>query len=553
MRSTGQITRPGIEAGRGGADPRRRTLWTLVGVETWERFSFYGMQGALLLYLYHSAAHGGLGLTQATAIGIVGAYGSTVYLSTIIGGWLADRVAGAERVLFGSAVIIMLGHASLAVLPGAAGVAVGLGAVALGSGGLKANTTTILGRVYGDDEARRDSGFALFYLGVNVGGLLGPVLTGLLQVTWGFRAAFGAAAAGMACGLIQYVAGRRAFAARFARPPHPLTARSRGVLTVGAVAFVIGAAAIVATGVLTAAHVNEVVLGAVGATTVGMFTVMLRSPQVTAAERRRVRAFIPMFFASAAFWALSQQQFTVLTVYADKQLNRHLLGWEMPVSWVQTINPVFIVVLSGVFAILWSRLGTRQPSEPAKFGLSNVVMGAAFLLFIPLATAVPNSVPLLPVIGILALFSVAELCLAPIGLSLAAAAAPRAYSSQLVALFYLSIALGTSGASELAGWYTTADQVTYFAALGAICLLVGLALLAGSGRLAVALCAVDPAGQEVPPDQSGPASRNTTDRTNRPCGLSARADGTAGQSCPAQAIAPVSARSATSMAQRETR
>ncbi|MGD9961349.1 peptide MFS transporter [Nocardioides sp.] len=472
-------------------DPRRRTLWTLVGVESWERFSFYGMQGVLLLYLFHSAAQGGLGLTQATAIGIVGAYGSTVYLSTIAGGWLADRVAGAERVLFGSAVLIMLGHASLAVLPGATGVAVGLSAVALGSGGLKANTTAILGRVYGEDEARRDSGFALFYLGVNVGSLLGPVLTGLLQVSWGFRAAFAAAAAGMACGLVQYVAGRHCFAAQFARPPHPLTTRFRGVLAVGGVAFVAGAGALVATGVLTSARVNEVVLGAVVAATVAMFTVMLRSPQVTVVERRRVRAFIPMFLASAAFWALSQQQFTVLTVYADQQLNRHLLGWEMPVTWVQTINPVFIVILSGVFAVVWSRLGSRQPSEPAKLGFSNIVMGAAFLLFIPLATTAPNSVPLLPVIGILALFSVAELCLAPIGLSLAAAAAPRAYSSQLVALFYLSIALGTSGASELAGWYTTAHQVTYFAAVGITCMLVGLMLLAASRRLAAALHAVD--------------------------------------------------------------
>ena len=191
----------------------------------------------------------------------------------------------------------------------------------------------------------------------------------------------------------------------------------------------------------------------------------------------------------------------------------------MPVTWIQTINPVFIVVLSGVFAVMWSRLGSRQPSEPAKFALSNIVMGAAFLLFIPLSSSVPNSVPLLPVIGILALFSVAALCLAPIGLSLAAAAAPRAYSSQLVALFYLSIALGTSGASELAGWYTTTHQVVYFASLGATCLLVGLALLAGSRRLAVALRAVDPAGQQPQSDESGllgrspPASPRSTTLT----------------------------------------
>jgi POT family proton-dependent oligopeptide transporter len=223
-----------------------------------------------------------------------------------------------------------------------------------------------------------------------------------------------------------------------------------------------------------------------------MFALMLRSPHVTMVERRRVRAVIPMFAASAAFWALSQQQFTVLTVYADKQLDRRVFGWEFPVSWVQSINPVFIVALSGVFAALWARLGDRQPSTPTKFGLSNVVMGTAFLAFIPLATSTPHSVPLLPIVGILALFSVAELCLAPVGLSLAAAAAPRAFRSQMVALFYLSIALGTSGASVLAGWYTVDHQVAYFALVGSACVAVGLTLLVARGRLSAALGPASP-------------------------------------------------------------
>ena len=477
-------------AGRPVPDPRRRSLWTLVGVETWERFSFYGMQGVLLLYLYYSAAHGGLGLTQTTAIGIVGAYGSTVYLSTIAGSWLADRVAGAERVLFGSAVLVMIGHVCLAVLPGTTGVAVGLGAVAFGSGALKANTTAVLGRLYAGDE-RRDSSFALYYLGVNTGALVGPALTGLLQVSWGFRAAFGAAAIGMACGLVQYAAGRRSFAAEFSRPPHPLSTAGRRTAASSAGAVVAVVALLFATDVLTVAGVNELMFWVVLAASVGLFAVMLGSREVTTVERRRVGGFIPMFLASAAFWTLSQQQFTVLTLYADQQLNRHLFGWEMPVSWIQTINPVFIVALSGAFAVLWNRLGARQPSEPTKFGVSNLVMGAAFLLFVPLATTVPNSVPLLPVIGILALFSIAELCLAPVGMSLASAAAPRAFGSQMVALYYLSIALGTSGASVLAGWYSTAHQITYFAAVGVACIVVGVALLAGARRLTTVLHAYD--------------------------------------------------------------
>ena len=256
-------------------DPHRRSLFTLCGVETWERFSFYGMQGVLLLYLYYSIAHGGLGLSQASAIGIVGAYGSTVYLSTVAGGWLADRIAGAERVLFASAVLIMLGHASLALVPGTPGVAIGLCAVAFGSGGLKANTTAILGRLYADDDARRDSSFALFYLGINVGALLGPALTGLLQVSWGFRAAFGAAAFGMACGLAQYVIGRRAFAARFSRPPHPISPRGRRVVGLGAIGGIAVAVGLGLTGIVTAHGVNDAVLGVVLVTTVALFTVML--------------------------------------------------------------------------------------------------------------------------------------------------------------------------------------------------------------------------------------------------------------------------------------
>src|SRR5690606_9742134 len=158
-----------------------RSLANIFGVEMWERFSFYGMQGILLIYLYYAAGEGGLGIPQSTAAGIVGAYGGGVYLSTILGAWIADRLLGSERVLFYSAIVIMCGHIALALLPGMAGVATGLILVAIGSGGLKASATSVVGTLYSADDPRRDAGFSLFYLGINLGAFAGPILTGILQ------------------------------------------------------------------------------------------------------------------------------------------------------------------------------------------------------------------------------------------------------------------------------------------------------------------------------------------------------------------------------------
>jgi POT family proton-dependent oligopeptide transporter len=183
-----------------------------------------------------------------------------------------------------------------------------------------------------------------------------------------------------------------------------------------------------------------------------------------------------MFIASAAFWSLYQQQFTVLTVYSDKRLDRMILGWEMPLVWVQSINPVFIIVLSGVFAALWTKLGKRQPSTPVKFALGTIVMGGAFLLFLPFANGGENSTPLLAIVGILLVFTVAELLLSPIGLSAATKLAPSHFKAQMVALFFLSISLGTAISGWLVQFYDPANEVPYFAVLGAIAIVVGLGL-----------------------------------------------------------------------------
>ena len=455
-------------------------LMNIFGVEMWERFSFYGMQGILLIYLYYSVADGGLGIPQGVAAGIVGAYGGFVYLSTIVGAWLADRVVGAERVLFASAIVIMAGHIALALIPGVWGVGIGLVLVALGSGGLKANATSVVGTLYSPDDTRRDGGFSLFYLGINLGGFLGPLLTGLLQSTLGFHWGFGLAAVGMAVGLLQYSFGRRALPDAARRVPNPLPRSRYGLWLLIAAAAIVLIVVLVLLGVIRADNLSLTVIVTVVVATIAYFALMLSSRRVQREERSRVVAFIPLFIASVAFWSLYQQQFTVLTIYSDQKLDRSLFGWTMPVSWVQSINPIFIILLSGVFAVLWTKLGARQPSTPVKFALGTLIMGAAFLLFLPFAGGGANSTPLLAMIGILLVFTVAELLLSPIGLSVATKLAPAAFQTQMVALFFLSVSLGTAVAGWLAQFYDVNNETPYFLTLGLIAIVIGACLALGA-------------------------------------------------------------------------
>ncbi|HSE08329.1 MAG TPA: oligopeptide:H+ symporter [Nocardioidaceae bacterium] len=455
-----------------------RTLANLFGVEMWERFSFYGMQGILLIYLYYSVNEGGLGMDEATASGLVGAYGGLVYLSTVLGAWLADRVLGSERTLFYSAIMIMAGHVALALLPGLLGVGAGLVLVGVGSGGLKANATSLVGSLYAEGDERRDAGFSLFYLGINLGALAGPLLTGLAQKELGFHYGFGLAAIGMAAGLVQYTFGRKNLPESANELPNPLPA-SRRTTAVGLALVVLAAVAFLTTfGVINAENLADVAIGATVVAAVAYFVVILSSKQITTVERRRVFAFIPMFLTSAVFWSLFQQQFTVVAQYSDKRLDRDILGWEMPVSWVQSINPIMIIALAGVFAATWTRLGSRQPSSPIKFATGTIIMGIAFWLFIPMAGGGANSAPLVGLIGILLVFTVAELMLSPVGLSLTTKLAPEIFKTQMVALFFLSVALGSAMSGYLAQFYSVDTERAYFGVVGGVAVALGLLLAA---------------------------------------------------------------------------
>ncbi|RIK16097.1 MAG: MFS transporter [Acidobacteria bacterium] len=459
-----------------------RGLANLFSVELWERFSFYGMQGIVLLYMYFEVSDGGLGIDQTVAAGIVGAYGGSVYLFSILGGWVADRLFGSERTMFGSAVLIMLGHLSLALVPAVAGLATGLICIALGSGGLKATITNLVGSLYEEGDTRRDAGFSIFYMGINIGGLIGPLLTGITQQRWGFHLGFGLAAVGMALGLLQYTLARRSLPEAVHHVPDPLPRSQYTRYALIAVAALVVIVVAVVTGLLDAGNLGNVVVAAIVVAALALFVFLLTSKDVQGDERSRVLAFIPMFVGSVAFWALFQQQFTVITIYSDTRLDRDFSGlpllddWTMPIPWVQSFNPFFIIVLAPLFAALWTRLGDRQPVTPVKFAVGIALMGAAFLIFLPMAGT--EAVPVLWVALIMLVATMGELMLSPVGLSLSTKLAPKAYPVLMVALFYLSLALGTALSGTLAGFYREENEGMYFGSLGAVTIGIGLVLLA---------------------------------------------------------------------------
>jgi POT family proton-dependent oligopeptide transporter len=352
--------------------------------------------------------------------------------------------------------------------------------VALGSGGLKANATSLVGALYRPGDERRDAGFSLFYLGVNLGAFVGPLLTGLAQQRLGFHYGFGLAAIGMAAGLTQYAFGRRNLSPDANVVPNPLPAARRSVVAAaatGAVALVI---ALIAAGVITPTNLSTVTVVVIAVAAVTYFVVILTSRRTDTVERSRVRSFIPMFLASFVFFALFQQQFTVVILYTDQRLDRTLFGWEMPVPWVNSINPVFIILLAGAFAALWTKLGPRQPSSPVKFALGTIVMGLAFLAFLPWSGGTGATTPLAVLVAILLLFTIAELLLSPVGLSLATKLAPEVFRTQMVALNFLSIALGTALAGTLARYYDPDDEMPYFLAVGGAAVIFGLLLAVAS-------------------------------------------------------------------------
>jgi POT family proton-dependent oligopeptide transporter len=284
----------------------------------------------------------------------------------------------------------------------------------------------------------------------------------------------------MAAGLVQYTIGRRNLPEEGRVVPNPLTTQAR-VRTIGlVVALAVVVALLLSTGVITKDNLADVVTIVIAMAAIALFAVILSSNRIDTVERQRVVAFIPLFLVSFAFWALFQQQFTVLAIYADERLDLTVFGWNVPPSWFNSVEPLFVVLLAPLFAVLWTRMGNRQPSTPVKFALGAIGMGIAFLIMAAMGFINgKDAVNPFLLVGVLVVFVLAELNLSPIGLSLSTKLSPEAFRAQMVALFYLSIALGTSVAGKLADYYhADENETSYFGLLGIVALVIGSALLA---------------------------------------------------------------------------
>lgn len=457
-------------------------LANLFGVEMWERFSFYGMQSILAFYLYYSVTEGGLGMDQTAALSIVGAYGGFVYMTSLVASFLADRVFGSEKTLFYSAIVVMIGHLALAFIPGYVGLSIGLVLIGLGSGGVKTAAQVVLGQLYSHTDPRRDAGFSIFYMGVNIGGLFGPLITNAIWGWGGFHWGFGIAAVGMALGLIQYVAMRKAtIGAAGHDVPNPLPKSQYAAWLIGALVVVAVVVALVATGIIKLEWLSNITALIALIAAIGLLAQMYTSPLTSAAEKSRLLGFIPMFIGGVLFFAIFQTQFTVLAVYSDTRLDRNFFGIDLPPGLINSFNPIFIIVFSGIFATLWTKLGAKQWSTAVKFGVANIVIGVALFFFLPFAGGGDNSTPMALIIWVYFLFTIAELLLSPVGNSLATKVAPAAFQSRMFAVWLMAVSMGTSLSGTLGGYYDPTDagaEKTFFITVGVITIIIGLVIIA---------------------------------------------------------------------------
>jgi POT family proton-dependent oligopeptide transporter len=470
-----------------------RGLATLFFTEMWERFSYYGMQALLVLFMTDQIASGGFGLSDQTATAIYGLYTAFVFVVALPGGWIADRLWGARRAIFVGGVVIMCGHFVLAI-PGSAAFFGGLLLVVLGTGLLKPNVSAIVGELYAPDDPRRDAGFTIFYMGINLGAVLGPLVCGALAVL-DWRYGFAAAGIGMLLGLVQFRAMQRELGAAGLAPavaPSPaFHRRSWGVIVaVVAAAFVLlfaGVAGLVEFDAVALARGTTVVL-AVG--TLAYFGYVFVAGRLTAIERRRVLVILVLVLASAVFWAGFEQFGSSLNLFAERYTLREIAGFEIPTTWFQSLNPLFLIVLAPFFSLLWVTLARRhlEPSAPAKFAFGLILLGLGFLVMMGAATLVARGQTVLPTWLILTyLFhTMGELALSPVGLSAMTTLAPRRFAGQMMGMWFLCTALGSAVAGLIAGSFDTEALDTWpgrYAEIVLITVGCGLVLLALSRPL----------------------------------------------------------------------
>lgn len=448
---------PGIFAGQPAG------LSTLFFAELWERFSYYGMRALLTLFIVAPVAAGGLGLTSVDAARVYGNYSMAVYLLAIPGGFIADRYLGARQAVLIGGSIIALGHYTLAV-PVETAFYVGLALVAIGTGLFKPNISAMVGRLYAPGDERRDAGFSIFYMGINLGALLAPIITGYLAQapefqaalrSWGLNPAmswhwgFAAAGVGMTIGVLVFARRSAAFASIGSGPEAPPASLLPSLLVVG------GTLLTLALTVLSDHPRFEWLRATFLLVPVAVVVWLAMRGDV---EGQQLAAVFVFFIAAMIFWAIFEQAGITIALFGLDLTRNELFGWPFPTAWYQSLNPLFVILLAPIFAALWLHLGPRQPSSPAKFALGLFFLGLSFLLMAPAAmlTAEGRVSPLW-LVGLFFLQTVGELLLSPVGLSTMTKLAPPRLVGLVLGVWFLATAWGNKLAGVLGSGFTAKD------------------------------------------------------------------------------------------------
>jgi len=447
-----------------------RGLATLFFTEMWERFSYYGMRALLVLFMVDAIQTGGLGLDDTTATAIYGLYTMFVYLLALPGGWIADKFLGLRNAVWYGGIIIAAGHFSMAI-PGESTFYIGLILIVVGTGFLKPSISSIVGGLYPDDEpARRDAGFSIFYMGINIGAFIAPLITGWLGEGIQWHYGFGAAGVGMVLGLIQYKLTEHYLGDVGADPeilddPEKHSKRMntirKGLWITGAL-FVAFIAAVFA-GIIT---INPVAIADASGITIfvlviAYFIYVYLAEELTTDERKKIGVIAILFIFSAIFWSGFEQAGSSLNLFAERYTDRILFGWEMPASWLQSVNPLFIITLAPVFGWLWVWLAKKnlEPSTPIKFALGLIFLGLGFLVMVGASMVVVGGDKALPTWLIMTylLHTTGELALSPVGLSAVTKLAPKKLVGQMMGIWFMSIAFGNLIAGRVAGQFNEQD------------------------------------------------------------------------------------------------
>ncbi|MEN9705226.1 MAG: hypothetical protein RLZZ393_1105 [Pseudomonadota bacterium] len=477
-------------------------LSTLFFAELWERFSYYGMRALLVLFLVDATGRGGFGLDDATATAIYGLYAAGVYIASLPGGWIADRLIGGQRAVLWGGVFITLGHLMLAIAGSLATFCAGLVVIVLGTGLLKPNIASLVAALYPEGGARRDAGFTVFYMGINLGGLLGPFATAWLAQRYGWHIGFLAAALGMAIGLGWYAATRRRLGDAARLPaPHPRgdAGRTRdGRMLAGGALVVLLACGLVGSGLtgLGAVALRGYAIWVILTLVFVWFVSLLGFSGLPAAERRRVGTLGLLMLASTVFWSGFEQAGSSMTLFAERFTDRTLGGFEIPTGWYQMLNAGFIIVFAPVFSALWTVLGRhgRDLSTGAKFILGLLGMAAGFVLMAAGSRLVVAGELAGPgwLVGAYLLHTWGELALSPVGMSAATKLVPARFAGQSMGLWYASMSLGNLLASLVAGDFDASrvdampGQYLRIALFGAVAALLLLAAVPWMRRAAAA-------------------------------------------------------------------